>query len=261
MPELGDVEGFRRVASRFHGAVIERVDVLDAGSLRDVDPQHFTEAVCGGRIGPATRVGKWLLLPVAPVTVLFHFGMTGSLVALNDMERLEFHDRVVFVTDGGRLAFRDPRKLRGVYVADGDAQVREVMGVIGPDALDVSPQVLRDRLSPVRSSIKASLIDQKRIAGIGNFGADEILWRAHIRPHIAPSSLPDRQWQQLHRSLREVLSATARAGHTPRGPRWLTGARFREDFRCPICDASLERGTVAARSTVWCPICQPSANL
>ena len=77
-----------------------------------------------------------------------------------------------------------------------------------------------------RSSIKGALIDQTRIAGIGNFLSDEILWRAGIDPRTPTSGLTGEQWARLHRSLQKVVRAAARAGHTPRGPRWLTGARW-----------------------------------
>ncbi len=255
MPELGDVEGFRRLIGRLRGATIREINVRDAGVLRNRTPDEFVHALVGKRVGRALRTGKWLKVQVDDVTVLFHFGMTGSL-SIADGTALHRHDRVVFATDAGELRFRDLRKLRGIYLATTAAEVEQIVGVLGADALGISAESLRDRLQPGRSSIKAALFDQTRVAGIGNFLSDEILWRAGIDPRTPAASLTNVQWARLHDSLQTVVRAVARAGHTPRGPQWLTGARWREPATCPTCGGALERGVVAARSSVWCPVCQ-----
>jgi formamidopyrimidine-DNA glycosylase len=254
MPELGDVEGFRRLIRRFEGATIEQIDVRDAGILRNRSSAEFVDALVGRQIGRAVRTGKWLRVPVGGLTVLFHFAMTGSLVA--DEAEVHRHDRVIFATDAGEFRFRDLRKLRGIYVAATADEVNEIVGPLGVDALGISAADLRNRLQPGRSTIKAALIDQTRIAGIGNFLSDEILWRAGVDPRTPTATLTDAQWARLHRSLRTVVRAVARAGHTPRTSRWLTGARWKEPALCPTCGSTLEHGVVATRSSVWCPVCQ-----
>jgi formamidopyrimidine-DNA glycosylase len=254
MPELGDVEGFRRLIARFEGATIERIDVRDRGILRNRSSEQFVDALVGRKIGRAARTGKWLRVPIGDVTVLLHFGMTGALVT--DGAGLHRHDRVVFTTDAGAFRFRDLRKLRGIYVANTAAEVDQIVGPLGADALTISADHLRDRLQPGRSSIKAALIDQSRVAGIGNFLSDEIVWRAGIDPRTRTASMTDEQWARLHGSLRAVVRAVARAGHTPRTRQWLTGARQREPAMCPTCGSALDHGVVAGRSSMWCPVCQ-----
>jgi len=258
MPELGDVERFRRLVTAFEGAVVERIDVVDAGVIRNIGAERFVVCLSGKRMGSATRVGKWLTVAVDGLFVVFHFGMTGSLE--RGAGDLHADDRVVFVTDRGEFRYRDLRKLRGIYLAADTGEVDRILGDVGVDALGISAMELRDRLQSRRGSIKAALIDQTRIAGIGNFGSDEILWRAGIHPQTLTHTLDPDQWARLHRALSTVVRATARAGHTPRGPRWLTGARWPRPPHCPSCSSVLQRSAVARRTSVWCPICQNVAE-
>lgn len=255
MPELGDVEGFRRLVVQFDGSLIERIDVIDAGVIRNTSAQSFIRSLCGQRIGPAARIGKWLTVAIDDLFVVFHFGMTGSLRRDNGGE-LSADDRVVFFTDIGEFRYRDLRKLRGIYLAADTDEVDRIVGDIGADALGISATELRRRLLSRRGPIKAALIDQTRVAGIGNLVGDEILWRAGIHPHTPTQDLDDDQWLQLHRALATVVRVTARAGHTPRGPRWLTGARWAQPAACPTCGSVLRRTAVAGRTAVWCPGCQ-----
>jgi formamidopyrimidine-DNA glycosylase len=256
MPELGEVEGFRRLLSDFGGAVIVQVHVIDASVLRNSDPSRFIASVEDRRIGVARRTGKWLSLEIDEAVVVFHFGMTGSLEHRSGGHRRD--DRVVFVTDRGELRYRDLRKLRGVFLAADADEEHRIIGDVGVDALAVSAPVLRARLESHRGSIKAALVDQRRVAGIGNFGSDEILWRARIHPNTSVTTLDDDQWSQLHRALSTVLRTTAAVGHTPRGPHWLTGARFTTPAQCPRCSNTLDRGVISGRTAVWCPACQPA---
>ncbi len=255
MPELGDVEGWRRLLGRLERSTIEAIDVLDDGVIRNRSAAEFVDALLGEQIGAPARIGKWLQVPVGDVIVLFHFGMTGAL-SIGDATPAHRYDRVVFTTDAGSFSYRDLRKLRGIYVASTAAEVDAIVGPLGVDALIATAADLHDSVGAGRSSIKAALMDQSRIAGIGNFLSDEILWRAGIDPRTPTSLLTGGQWIGLHRSLRTVLRAAARAGHTPRGPRWLTGARWRDPATCPECGSALRRGVVAARTSVWCPACQ-----
>lgn len=256
MPELGDVEGFRRVVVAFEGATIARVEILDTGVVRNVSAERFATCLRGKRIGRAKRIGKWLIVVIGDQTVVFHFGMTGSLER-GDGEDLRADDRVVFVTEIGEFRYRDLRKLRGIHLAADTDEVDKIIGDIGPDARSVSAAELRRGLGTRRGSIKAGLIDQTRLAGIGNFGSDEILWRAGVHPNTPIRTLRDDEWARLHGALAGVVRATVRAGHTPRGPRWLTGARGAQPARCPTCSTVLERSVVAGRSSLWCPMCQP----
>jgi formamidopyrimidine-DNA glycosylase len=259
MPELGDVEGFRRIAERLAGSRIVRVEVLDAGVLRNSTARHFASALRGRRIEDAHRTGKWLVVATDGPSLVFHFGMTGSLYLVgedHDEERHQ-HDRVVFTTPKGELRYRDLRKLQGIFLAADTRHIDEIIGPIGPDALDISAKDFRARLDSKRSTIKSALMDQTRVAGLGNMLSDEILWRSRIHPGRPTEFLSDTEWQVLHRAARSTLRSAARAGHTPRGPRWLTSARWDETALCSTCGSELKRTKIAARTAVWCPACQP----
>src|SRR4051794_11411976 len=133
MPELPDVEGFKRYFNRYApGRRIAAVEVLDRAMLRSGSER----GLAGRRFERARRHGKWLLAEAGDATVLMHFGMTGLLHWSSRGERHQ-HDRVVFRLGGGELAYRNMRRFGAVHVARGSADVHGVVGELGPDALDV----------------------------------------------------------------------------------------------------------------------------
>jgi formamidopyrimidine-DNA glycosylase len=257
MPELPDVEGFRRVlADHAVGARIERVDVSDAGVLRGVTASELDAALRDQRFSEPDRHGKWLIAGTSGPTVLMHFGMTGGLRWVNRGAPAERFDRVSFVTPVGDLRFADMRKLQGITLAHDDDEVRSVIGALGPDALSVRPAEFARLLQARRGGIKAVLIDQKVIAGLGNLLADEILWRARINPRRPARDLSDTDQRALHAQMRRVLRACLAASRVPPRPSWLTGVRDEPAARCPRCGTPLRRDTIGGRTTLWCPKCQ-----
>jgi formamidopyrimidine-DNA glycosylase len=262
VPELPDVEGFRRVlAEHAAGRTIRRVDVLDRGVLRGIAPRRFAERVRGRRFDEPTRHGKWLIVPMrAGPVLLAHFGMTGSLVWSPDGSRgteRQRYDRVVFVLSGGELRYRDMRKLQGLRLAADDGEVEETLADVGPDALAVTRGQLCDLLGGKRRQVKPALVDQSVLAGLGNLLADEILWHARIHPRRRCASLTDDELAQLHRSMRSVLRRSLGAERVPPRPSWLTGHRDDRPGTCPRCGATLAHGRTGGRGTTWCPRCQP----
>jgi formamidopyrimidine-DNA glycosylase len=246
VPELPDVEGFRRVAERASGRRIERVDVLDRTLLRG----GRASVVEGERFGEFARHGKWLFAPAGEAQVLMHFGMTGRL----DWERRgtarHVHDRIVFVCRGGELRYRNMRKFGGVWISRRGPE--SVTGPLGPDATEVGLERFRELLGPRRGSVKAALMDQRLIAGLGNLMVDEIAWRARVDPRTAVKRLPARRVERLWRAMDEVVRESIPTGRVPPAEGWLTRARDERDARCPRCGARLRRVTVAGRTTVWC---------
>ncbi|PSL06966.1 formamidopyrimidine-DNA glycosylase [Haloactinopolyspora alba] len=244
--------------------------MLDQGVLRGLDADELRDALVGARLCVPRRHGKWLIAAVrsgerhdsGEPSVLFHFGMTGSLSWHDAHEQpppaRHRHDRVVMVTTGGELRYRDMRKLRGIHLARSDADVDEMLSDIGPDAARITPAGLSRPLRHTDRRLKPALLDQHLIAGLGNLLVDEILWRARLRPDASASSLSDGDWRRLHRRMRTVLARSCAVGRVPDHRSWLTGRRDDPDGVCPRCESTLEHTQRGGRTTVLCPHCQPA---
>lgn len=251
MPELPDVEGFRRTFARYAtGRPVRGVRAVDASMLRETSPQGLGRSLRGRRFSKPERHGKLLLCRTGGPTLVLHFGMTGTLVWNGEPNP---HDRLVLEFADGALHYRAMRRLGGIWLArDGD-ELERIVGRLGPDWLDVDRGRLDELFEGRRGGIKAALMDQELAAGLGNLTADEALWRARIHPRTPVASLGKGDRDRLHRAIRKVLRDSLPHGQVPTGRSWLTGARDREDARCPRCGAALERITVGGRTTVLCP--------
>ncbi|TDV43091.1 Fpg/Nei family DNA glycosylase [Actinophytocola oryzae] len=262
MPELPDVETFRRVLAR-HAVdrPIRRVEVADPGVLRDVGTRRLRTVLRGRRFEQPRRHGKWLVAPTVdgPVLVL-HFGMTGSLRWATDGEDRHRHDRVVLTFDEGELRYRDMRKLQGVRLVADEAALDRLLSGLGPDALDVSREEFVETVGGLRRTVKTALVDQELVAGLGNLLADEILWRARVHPRCSCARLGRRELGGLHTAMGAVLRQAVKDGRVPPRRNWLTGHRDDPDGTCPRCATPLHHGRVGGRGTVWCPHCQPAAR-
>ncbi|MGW0613998.1 Fpg/Nei family DNA glycosylase [Streptomyces sp. NPDC002788] len=259
MPELPDVEGFRQVLeSCAKGRVIRHVDVRDAGVLHGVDERRLRDALEGRRFGTPQRHGKWLLARTGGPTLVLHFGMTGRLVCGQSDDAVEAHDRVLFTLGGGRqLRFRDQRKLQGLWLAHDESDIDRLLGRQGPDALAVERAEFESVLAARRGVLKTALTDQSVLAGLGNLLADEIMWRARLRPDRPARDLTQADRRLLYSEMRRTLRSSVTAGCVPPRDSWLTGHRDDPDPRCPRCGTGLRRSRLAGRGTVWCPRCQP----
>jgi formamidopyrimidine-DNA glycosylase len=156
-------------------------------------------------------------------------------------------DRFVLeFADGGRLALRDKRRL-------GRAVIEPDFSHVGPDAAEVSRDVFRERVGRGTIALKARLLDQGAIAGVGNLLADEALWRARLSPRCVAGELTAEELDRLRRALRAATRDAIRQGgvHTGR----FVQARGRGGA-CPRCGGELERATIGGRTTFWCPRCQ-----
>ncbi|WP_026152315.1 Fpg/Nei family DNA glycosylase [Actinopolyspora halophila] len=266
MPELPDVEGFRRlVAANATGRRIDSVVVTDSGVLESgLDAERFARAVRGRRPGTALRHGKWLLLPLGDATsahgvpcLLVHFGMTGGFVWCPGESDGHRHDRILLgFENGAELRYRDMRKLTGVRMAETDSDVDELLNALGPDAAEIPAGQFTARLRGTGSGIKAALLDQSVLAGLGNLCVDEALWRARTHPRRKARELSTAELGELHRGMGSVLRSSVREGHVPERAGWLNGSRNQRSRHCPRCSAVLRRAVIAGRTTVWCPACQ-----
>ncbi|MBG0854102.1 Fpg/Nei family DNA glycosylase [Streptomyces spinoverrucosus] len=259
MPELPDVEAYREVFQTCAvGRVVRRVDVRDAGVLHGVSARRLREALERRKFTGLERHGKWLLARTGGGhTLMLHFGMTGRLVCDHPDAAAEPHDRVLFTVGRDRqLRFRDQRKLQGLWLAD-DAGVARLLDRQGPDAMAVDREEFEAALTARRGSLKSALIDQSVLAGLGNLLADEILWRAGLRPTGRAGDLTEADRRRLHTEMRRTLRSSVTAGCVPPRDSWLTGHRDDPDPHCPRCGTFLRRTRLAGRTTVWCPRCQP----
>jgi formamidopyrimidine-DNA glycosylase len=261
VPEGVEIELYRRSAEGAVGRAIARVDVPDAWFLKDgATPESVREAAFGRTLTGARRRGKLLVLDLdggrnvgGGVRLGLRFGMTGRLVVDGQaaIPHLEYSSRrndpgwVRFglgFADGGDLFVNDPRRLGGVSVdPDEDA--------MGADAFSIDTATWNGRVLVGDVSIKARLLDQKRIAGVGNLIADETLWRAGVDPARAAGSLPGAEGDRLLGTLREVLDDFMADGgsHTGR----LHDSRRRGGC-CPVDGSPLLRRQIGGRTTYSC---------
>ncbi|GAB1812834.1 Fpg/Nei family DNA glycosylase [Mycobacterium sp. MUNTM1] len=258
MPELPDVDGFRReLAKWLPRRRIEHVAVLDPGILRNTSSTALARRLAGHRFEAPRRHGKWLILPTDGPALLIHSGMTGHPYYANDGTEPEKYERLVVSLDKGELRYADLRKLRGVWLADDEDDLADMLGPQGPDALRLGLREFRDVMAGRRGRLKPTLMDQSVIAGLGNLLVDEICWRARIRPTVPIAELGNEAVKELHRAMTQVLHTAVRHGRVPGLPRWLTGARDEPDPHCPRCGTALRHGRIGGRMSFWCPHCQP----
>jgi formamidopyrimidine-DNA glycosylase len=254
MPELPDVEGYRRYLKRHaQGKRIVRVDAPDAKLVRNTTPQALHRAIKGHHFGEPRRHGKWLIAPVDHTELLLHFGMTGDLRWSQDASDRQPHDRVIFVVEGGELRYNDLRRFGGVWLARDERERDAITGPLGPDAAQIDRDTFEALLKRRRGGVKAALMDQHFVAGVGNLLSDEILWRARIHPGTDVRRLGPERRRRLYEAMRDVVRESSRSGHVPQGSNWLMNVRSQRDARCPRDGTPLRRGTYAGRTAVWCP--------
>jgi formamidopyrimidine-DNA glycosylase len=254
MPELPDVEGFRRVfVHHAAGKRVHRIWGVDRGLLRNTTPSGLGRALVRRRFEEPGRHGKLLLCPTDGPTLVLHFGMTGALVWSADEPERHRHDRLVLELDDGELRYRNMRRFGGIWLATDERALEGIVGRLGPDWLDVSPARFDELLAQRRGAVKAALMDQELAAGLGNLTADEALWQARIDPRRPVPSLDECERELLYRKIRKVLRDSLPYGLVPAKRTWLTGARDRRGGACPRCGGALERAKVGGRTSVYCP--------
>jgi formamidopyrimidine-DNA glycosylase len=255
VPEFLEVELYRQLAESALDRTIASVVTPDAWFLKGAATgPALRRALVGKEFVAARRIGKLMLLDVGSgPTVGIRFGMTGSLVVDGRAGVDELHyapgrrskwDRwKVRFEDGGSMVVHDPRRLGGVLLEPD-------LSHLGPDAAAVTPGELAAALAGSRMALKARLLDQSKVAGIGNLIADELLWRAGLSPLRPSGSLTATEVRRLHRHLRRTVEDLARLGGSH------TGDLMEERHpggRCPRDGAELVRSTVGGRTSWWCP--------
>jgi formamidopyrimidine-DNA glycosylase len=264
MPELPDVELFKRHLDThaLHRKVI-CVVVSDARILGDVKEAAFVGRLEGNRLERSRRHGKHLLVRLARDGWLtLHFGMTGGLRYVEAPDADVPYDRVRLDFAGGSLAYVNKRMLGRVGLADA-ADAFIVAEKLGPDALD--PAFDLAALSAAldgRREVKAVLMDQSLVAGIGNLYADEILFQARLHPRTPGRTLDQAKRKALSGKIREVLETAIDCGagaeqFLERLPKSYLLPQRREGGVCPRCHQKLVTLKAASRTSYYCPRCQP----
>jgi formamidopyrimidine-DNA glycosylase len=259
MPELPEVETFKRYLD---GTSLHRritgLEVRDAYVLKRVSALELARRLKGHRFENSHRHGKHLFVRTSDELWLrLHFGMTGSLEYLDHDEVAPKTARVIFrFADNCRLAFDDQRKFGEIELIEDVDEFLQTRG-LGPDALEISLSQFKAIVGKHRGAVKAILLNQKLIAGIGNLYADEILFRARMHPATEVARVSDKDLMRLFRATRYVLEkAIALKTDFNRLPKsWLLTHRGKRGM-CPRCGRALKSATIGGRTSWFCAHCQ-----
>ncbi|HEY6759373.1 MAG TPA: bifunctional DNA-formamidopyrimidine glycosylase/DNA-(apurinic or apyrimidinic site) lyase [Baekduia sp.] len=272
MPELPEVETIRRqLAPHLEGRAIERLEVLDPRWTLPLAPDEVVDAVQGRRIERLGRRGKYFIFELEDdVFLLVHLRMTGNL--LLDPAPDTPYQRVLFTLDDGQVVrFCDPRRFGTGELAIGpDVLDRFFAGKVGIEPLgdELDGAALRALARGRRAPVKAFLLDQRHVAGVGNIYADEALFRAKIHPLRPAGTLKAAQYDALAQAVKDVLAAGIDAGGSTiddfRHPDGVSGAfqndflvHLRRDEPCHTCGTAIRKLVAAGRGTYVCESCQP----
>jgi formamidopyrimidine-DNA glycosylase len=273
MPELPEVETIARsLEPRLHGRSVAGIELLYRPLLR-TGGRKALEALRGRRVLRVRRRGKMLLIECEGArTLVFHLKMTGQFLFAAEGAPRDKHVRLVIRFEDGRdeVRFRDVRKFGFLLCLEGEPErACGELACLGPEPLEVGPAEFRDILGARRGRVKGLLLDQTRIAGVGNIYADETLFDARINPETPASSLRPEAVERLYRSLRKILAAAIEAGGST-----LADAGYHDadgnagDFQfdhkvygrtgepCLVCGTPIRMKRVGGRSSHFCPVCQ-----
>jgi len=268
MPELPEVETIKNeLAPWVVGQSFTQVTILDTELVCGGSAEEVRRGLIGQKVESLERRGKYLIFHLSNGrSLIIHLRMTGSLL-LNPKEGERYARAVFHLSNGHRFVFSDRRRLGLMWLVD-DADT--VVGKLGPEPLDESftPGALGQRLSRHHIPVKAALLDQCIVAGIGNMYADEALFAARIHPLRKADALSPEEVRTLHNCIRKVLEAAIGSKGAsvdtyvrPEGELGTAHFDFKVAHRggesCPLCGSTIERVLVQNRGTYFCPRCQP----
>jgi formamidopyrimidine-DNA glycosylase len=272
MPELPEVETVRRaLESRISGRAVVRVEGRPVPMRRPLEPEHIAQSLGGRRLTTQRRRGKFLLMDSdSGGTLLVHLGMSGRLLLEGrDTPRLPHTHLILGLENDLELRFVDPRRFGLAVWLDPGAEAEDPsLKILGPEPLDPSlPEILPAMIHRRRAPLKALLLDQRMVAGVGNIYATEALWRAGIRPTRRGHRTSLERLERLVRELQAVLYDAIEQGGTtirdfasPAGDFGSFVVRLkvygREGADCPRCGDTLSMSRIGNRSSVFCPRCQ-----
>jgi formamidopyrimidine-DNA glycosylase len=272
VPELPEVETVvRDLAPLLAGRRIRSV-AAGAKALRRPWSAEWEPLLVGRRVRAVRRRGKWIVIDLAGgASLVVHLGMTGQLTVAPADQPLADHTHLVFGLDRGtsQLRFRDIRRFGSATLFPDPAALEQFFRAagLGPEPFDLDPRYWRERLTATGRCLKAVLLDQRVVAGVGNIYADESLFEARLHPTRPGGRLRRAEAERLRKAVALVLRrAIARRGSSIRDYVGGSGLRggYQNEFRvygrtgepCPRCRTRIEQVRLAGRSTHFCPRCQ-----
>lgn len=281
MPELPEVETVvRGLRSSLPGRSVVEVRFGKTDFVED--SEAIAERLPGMRIADVTRLGKFICIglhacgaqapPVLQSYLIIHLGMTGQLTVIRSSESVPPHTHVFFVLDDGReLRYTDIRRFGRMLLVP-ESGLAEFKGDLGIEPLEISAEEFCRHFGSRRARVKALLLDQKVLRGIGNIYADESLFRARLHPARIAENLTKEQLLVLHGAVRKVLADAIRFRGSSisdyvdsegnRGEFQLRHRVYQRDGKpCFRCKAIIRRMIVAGRSSHFCPRCQPAPRI
>ncbi len=277
MPELPEVETVRRrLAPVLEGRTLAHVEIADPRLTRPLEPFAVAAELRGERVAVVDRRGKYLILRFESGRVLLvHLRMTGSFLyaPAGELPADPHRRAVVRLDDGTEVAYRDVRRFGTWLLLEPDEVDPYVGSRVGQEPLGEAYRAkhLAQRLAGRRAPVKAAILDQRTVAGVGNIYADEALWRARIHPLTPAERLGTDDVKALHRGIRRALEAgIRRQGSTLRDYRLPGGeeGEAQHEFKvygrggepCERCGTPIDKIRVAGRGTWYCPSCQRYAD-
>ncbi len=270
MPELPEVETVvRDLRPLLVGRSFVKIAV-GRKALRREWSRDWEEQLIGQRVQAIERRGKWILIDLGAPWLVVHLGMTGQFTVVSADKPRETHTHVAFtLEDGGELRFRDVRRFGSITLHPDRAALTAFFmnNRLGPEPFDFDAAYWRDCLRSTRRNLKAILLDQTVLAGVGNIYADESLFEAKLHPTLIGADVTTAQARTLRQAVAAVLTrAIEQRGSSIRdyiGGSGLKG-RFQDEFcvygrtgeACVRCRTPIEKMTLAGRSTHFCPKCQ-----
>jgi formamidopyrimidine-DNA glycosylase len=272
VPELPEVETIRRdLASSIEGERVRGCEVYLPRLITCPGCDEYCARLKGARIEAVGRRGKYLVFSLdRPWEWIVHLGMTGALLLDEEGSPEPKHTHIVLrLTRPRILRYVDPRTFgESAVVPAGDYSALKGLASMGPEPLERSFTVRAlARALATSAKVKSALMDQRRVAGIGNIYADEVLFRARIDPARPANTLDDEELARLHRAIKQVLRAAVEkrgssvtdyvdASGRPGSFQLSHQVYRREGEPCPACGEPIRRRVIAGRSNHWCPTCQ-----
>ena len=268
MPELPEVETERgRLAEAIAGRTIASARIDDARLTRPEDPAAVAAVLTGDRVDAVDRRGKYIVARLASGNaLLIHLRMTGGF-------RYEpaTHERAVLELEGGgRVAYRDTRRFGTWLLTDAEDAERIIAVKNGPEPLErgFTTAFLAGRLAKRTAPLKAAILDQRTVAGLGNIYADEALWHSRLHPQRPAGEITPDEVAALRKAIRKSLRLGIRRGGATLYDQAYTGGGMQHEFRvygragepCERCGTPIAKTVVGGRGTSYCPECQAASS-